>query len=535
LTNQEFREFLAAKLPEFSRARTLAFLAITNNSVDVPRKGSSVVAAKFDFDTVAEVIDTITHCGKKLKLANSTSLDYRNCAAIKVFSAVKFDPQCFANLQPFVYFFCRYLPPGGIDEFLFLASLQAFLKSETFRQSFTFSERYSSPSFEPEIDRSPVQSFLSFYSFFTPDNLPPFQLSSLFHQSSIRKKWSVIICNKTELYSSPLPTFHLSHVEFAFDQSISISVVCVLNYRSICQHFESIPMSNESSAVLHVVPPFVFITNANKCYKIALLSASVFLFLKIRSQTNQIIRFRLCEESQAWQGDHLSVSSTFSPFENVPFPMGSLFTGAFEQWLAGIARNSFWKDIYLQMLPEVNLELSQLVQLVHSVLCDSVPPREILKVDLGAAGASRVSLPRILGRVDAVKFIDEFLAEFGRLVGDAERHYVWRNNLVVYQVVPNQLCSRCVVFGKTLLVFGAIPEPAALEEPAAALPIGQLARSGIELVQFARNAVEVIVALKQLNKLAVVKQIVNDAISKGSIVFTSPHVRTVDDFLQNIT
>jgi hypothetical protein len=344
----------------------------------------------------------------------------------------------------------------------------------------------------------------------------------------------VIICNKAEVYSSPLPTFRPSCVEFSFDRSILISVVCVLNYRSICQHFESIAMSDGGSAVLHVAPPFLFITNASKYYKIKLFSSSVFLFLKIQSQMSQMMRFRLREEPQVRQNDHLSVNSVFSPFENVPFPMGSLFTVAFEQRLASAARNTFWKDIYVHLLPDVNLEMSQLVQLVHSVLCDSVPLTEILRVDLDAAEGFRVPLPRILGRVDAVQFVGEFLAEFGRLVGDPEKHRVWRDNPVVYQVAPNQPCSRCIVFGGTLLIFGATPEPAALQEAAMALPIGQLARSGIELVQFARNAVEVIVALKQLNQLTVVKQIVNDAISKASIVFTSPHVRTIDDFLQHV-
>jgi hypothetical protein len=533
--NEQFRGFLTEELTSFNRPQTLAVLAIANNSVDVPRKGSSVIASKFDFSTVSELIDTITHRGKKLKLVNSTSLDYRNCAAIKIISSVNFSPEWFSDLQPFLDFFQKYVPEGCVDEFLFLASLQEFLKSDEFRRRFTFWSNCRLPDFEPEIDRSPIQSFLSFYSFFTPENLPKFQLSSICHQSSIRKDWSVIICDKSEIYSSPLPTFLPSCVEFEFAQAVELSIVSVLNYRSISQHFELIHISNDSLTNLQILPPLVVISNGDKRYKIDLLSSSVFVFLKIQSHINQIIKFRLVENYGFEPMDLTSASfvkSAFSPFENNPFPMGSLFTDSFEQLLCGAAKNYFWKSICLQILPEIQLEMPRLIAFVHSVLCDSVPLTEVLNVDIETSPTVLVPLTKLLRGVDKGEFVDQFVAEFERQIGDIERHGVWKTNSVVHQVAPHQMCSRCVVFSETLLVFGATREPVELPALAPALPISQLARSGIELVQFARNAVEVVIALGQPEKLGTIKAIVDKAIEQKSIVFTSPKVRSVDDFVR---
>jgi hypothetical protein len=209
--------------------------------------------------------------------------------------------------------------------------------------------------------------------------------------------------------------------------------------------------------------------------------------------------------------------------------MGSLFADWFLRSLGEAVRNAFWKSIYLRLLPEAQLQMSFLVRLVHALLCDTVPIREIVRVDFVGINRPKIDLRVLLSKVPQTEFVESFVSEFERSVSDIDKHGIWKNNTAAYLVAKGELCTSCVIFGEKLLVIGTKES----ESPLAglALPMDQLARSGIELVRFTRNVIEVIIALGAVAQLVRVRQIVEKGIEMGSIVFRSPDVYTLNDFI----
>jgi hypothetical protein len=469
----------------------------------------------------------------RLTAANCV-VDFRNYRSLDVRGPIAFDPEWFEDLQPFVEFFNRFAPESELEELLYLSSLNEFLRAPFFRARFAL--RAQTTTIEPEIHPSSIQRFLSFYIFLPNEKLPEFQLASLYHKSSIRDDWSLIVTEKEDVYSSPLPTAQYAAVLLAFEQPVLVTVLSMLNQQSICQRFG--PFQVAASMSLEVWPEKVEMTDGqSEIHRLPLLSSSLLVFFKIESKVGQIIKFRVVQGPLS-RNEALPIKtadSISSPFEFTTLPMGSLFTESFLKSLGHAVRNTIWKSIYLQLLPETQLELPFLVRLVHALLCDSVSVSEILKVKLDFVEVTgrTIDLSGILSKVPKEEFVDRFLDEFERSVSDIGKHGIWGNNTAAYLVAEGAVCTYCVVFGKQeLLVVGQT----AATSPFAglALPIDQLARSGIELVRFARNVVQVIFALGQLQILGRVKEIVQKGVDMGSIVLRSPDVYTVDDFVAKL-
>jgi hypothetical protein len=528
----EFREFISSQLLTFNRMQTLAFFAITNNALDVPRRGSTVTASTTDCVVITDTIDVILGTGKKMRLAaQNTLVDFRNCRSVDVRGSLPFNPDWFSNLQPFVDFFNRFTPENDFDELLYLSSLQEFLCSPFFRAR--FSVRSFPTTIEPENHPSPMHRFISFYLFLPNEKLPEFQLASVYHKSSIRNDWSLIVTEKEDVYSSPLPTAQYAAVQLKFEHPVLVTVLSMLNQQSICQRFGPFQIASEMS--LEVSPEKVDLTNSDlEIHRLHLLSSSLLVFLKIESKLGQLIRFRITPElrNRIELLPIKTADSISSPFEFTTFPMGSLFTDSFLKSLSDFVRNAFWKSICLRLLPEIELDLSFLVRLVHALLCDSAPITEIVRVEFVGIAVRTINLAGILSRVPKGEFVDRFLNEFELFMSDPDKHGIWRNNTAVCLVAENDICRSCVIFGERLAVIGKT----AIESPFAgmALPMDQLARSGIELVRFARNIVHVIITLGQREKLDRVKEIVQKGIEMGSIVLRSSDIYTIDHFITKL-
>jgi hypothetical protein len=247
-----------------------------------------------------------------------------------------------------------------------------------------------------------------------------------------------------------------------------------------------------------------------------------------------MIKFRIIPGiTQKIESRPIIIDSPVSyPFDFSILPSGSLFTDFLQHRLSDAVCNSFWKSIYPRFVPFVQLDLPFLVLLVHSLLCDSVPLNEIIKTNFVGTTAPPIDLNVLLTNVSKSEFINLFLREFELWVADPAKHGIWKNNSEAYLVAQKDVCCECVVFGKRLLVVGET----AVESPVSglALPLGQLARSGVELVRFARNAVAVLIALDELDQFERVREIALKGVTMGSIVLCSPDVYTVDHFIEKL-
>jgi hypothetical protein len=101
--------------------------------------------------------------------------------------------------------------------------------------------------------------------------------------------------------------------------------------------------------------------------------------------------------------------------------------------------------------------------------------------------------------VDPLAFSDAFLTRFEDLVADSNLDGIWADNRFAYRLSGPSAHSQCAIFGERIVVIGDSPQVLDLTE--FALPICHLNRSGIELLRFGRNTVEVCVALNQRDKL----------------------------------
>jgi hypothetical protein len=432
-----------------------------------------------------------------------------------------------------VRFFQQFKPTGCLDEILYLASIQAFLVLDRFRAKFLLGEDFLPRTFSPEVDPTCVQRFLMFNSFFKAENLPKFQLASLYCDSVVADDWFGVLCVRDTIWSSPLPIHCPLMVELEFQKPTSIHLVSVLN--SSCQGFE--PVHLNQSCLIQVSHDYVAIANRQQLWRFDIISGSLFVYFRLECRSNQLVKFRLKEEFEPINMDCSKVVNwAFRRLEPSPFPNGSLFVDSLRKTLSEAVKNHLWKSIFMQLMPDFDLGLPRLVSLVHSLLCDVTPIHEVLRVQSATAPVQRqFSVGQIVSKVGQAAFLSEFIAEFERLMNDPRRHRIWSDNLVVYIVYPNDKCSNCVVFDKELIVFGEGQQIAKIERPAPALPIGQLARSGIELAMFARNCIELAIVLKCEEMLDVVRAIARRAISDGSIVFRSRDVLSVDEIINNIS
>jgi hypothetical protein len=430
-----------------------------------------------------------------------------------------------------VDFFNVFTPSDQFDELFYLASLNEFLNAPDFRKGFTLQSPLPAP--EMGVFPAPIQQFIDFDLSLPPERLPPFQFASIYHESSIRVGWSLIVTDGEDVYSSLLPVGKDGEVEMELEMPVSATVLSTIIPPPLCQHFG--PFQVRSRMTLSLTAEKVrLICDDAIVHHCLLYSSSLFVFLKIESPLGQLIKFRVLSTSSE-KAESLPIvvdSALWSAFHYPVFPLGSLFTDSFQGGLADSIRNSFWKSIYLRILPSLQLDSAFLVRVVHALLCDAVPISEILRVDFVGITGPSIALCEILSKVNSVEFIDRFLNELDVWVRDNDKHRVWRDNTTAFPVGKMEVCRGCVVFGEADLVIATH----AMESPCAgaALPMQQLARSGIELLRFVRNAVDVICALGQFEQLDRVREIVQNGVEMRSVVLCSPAVYTIDDFIAKL-
>jgi hypothetical protein len=189
------------------------------------------------------------------------------------------------------------------------------------------------------------------------------------------------------------------------------------------------------------------------------------------------------------------------------------------------------KEIYSQLSP-ASLDLKTVVYLVQSLLCDSVPLSLIFRKQVFQhPERPSISLKRLLANIDLGAFADAFIDEFERMSADREKHQIWRDNVAAFRHWGAASYSNCVIFGEKLRIIGPVAE--VLEIDGFALPVTQLGRSGIELLRFARNAVQVALESGE-ERIKRIAEIVRAAVEAGSVVFGSPDVYTVDEFVRQL-
>jgi hypothetical protein len=528
-TCSEFRDFLAENLAFFDKITMLAFLAIANNALDIPRRGSTIMAVTTNCTVLSDTVECISD-GTDVRLAElGTTLDLRNCTSLEVHSPSQFDPSCIEDMRPFVTFFETFAPTEAFEEALFLASLQDFLKAPGFREQFSVPS--SLPVVAPQMFPSPVQEFLDFYVTRPTEKAPPFQLASQSHGSSIRRIWSVIVTDREEVYSSPLPIGIELAIELSFELPVMVTVLSALAQPSLWQHFG--PFHVRSELALLLTDGRIEIgTDGCQIHRLSLFSSSCLLMLKIECTVAQLIKFRTARPEEHESLPIVFVTPAWKPFDISIFPRSSLFTDFLYNSLAGSVRNWLWKSVYLRLLPDLSVELNFLLHLVHALLCDTVPINEILKVDFTGIARPTIDLGVMLSRVDAPGLIDLFLEQLDAWVRDRARHGVWKDNPSAYPVAAGEPCRDCVVFGARALAVSAGPMDSPFD--GIALPMQHLARSGIELVRLVRNTVAVAIAVGQIETLEKVQAIVQTGIKMGSVVLCSPCVHTVEDFITTL-
>jgi hypothetical protein len=122
----------------------------------------------------------------------------------------------------------------------------------------------STPSGSRTCSRSSTFSTslrFSFSLFLPNEKLPEFELASVYHKSSIRSDWSLIVTDKEDVYSSPLPTGQDAAVHLQFEQPVLVTVLVMLNPQSICHRFG--PFRIASAMSLAILPGKVELTNAS--------------------------------------------------------------------------------------------------------------------------------------------------------------------------------------------------------------------------------------------------------------------------------
>jgi hypothetical protein len=334
------------------------------------------------------------------------------------------------------------------------------------------------------------------------------------------------------LFSSPLPVQIATFLEIEFSAPVSLTTVAVLNRHSISVEYSAVSIPANQVVFLDVHPlDKLTITTADTVFEWPFCPGICFVYLRVQSPQNFIVKFRVGSDFTASENSHLVVErGNFFQGEKPAVPIGSIFSNCYHSALEAKARNALLKEIYLDLLPQIEVKLPVLVDLVHSLLCDSVPVRSLVvpKVPLHKDRLP-VNLQSILSNVDKEAFADAFIDEFERLVSNRELHGIWKNNGSAFRRTGPNSYSNCIIFAEMVKVVGSSPE--VLEITDFAVPITQVCGTGMELLQFARNSVQVAIQLELENKLERIRAIVKAAVDEKSPVFTSPDLHSVDDFI----
>jgi hypothetical protein len=515
--NHDCRDYFADQLSE--SIDFLPLLAVMNNSVNFAHPGSIVSGFTFGYQVVDGVVDD---SGGVLVDSRPEPFDLRNLQKFQVRNRVNFDPEIFGNLQNFKDFFQKTEDRSPLEKLFFLASLADFAKLEAFRSDFSFDS--SGLEFEPEDGRSTVQDFLCFQATFREPH-PPFQLASATHKSSLRKDWSMCVSEKEIVQSSPLPPTGDVTIEFEFSATVSVTLVSVLNHSAICAEYSPFSVSHGEQFFVHIETGTVFMRTSTSEKQFLLTPGVLFCYLRIQPKSNVLIKFRVSSGDFAKSPEEHPVR--FFAAGNPSFPMGSLFTEYFGDLLVRAAQSTFVKEISFQFFSSLSLDLRVSVSLVHSLLCDSISLDRIIRIPLfHQEDRPPIDLRLLLCAVNQEEFANAFLGRFEELVADPVRHGIWPDNRFAFRLSGPHPYSNCVVFGERISVIGEKAE--VIDLAGFALPITHLNRSGIELLRFARNAVEVCLALNQRDKLG---RIVEIGQKQTSPVFTSPDLYSIADFI----
>jgi hypothetical protein len=335
-----------------------------------------------------------------------------------------------------------------------------------------------------------------------------------------------------DVFCSPLPLDVDLTVEFAFSAPVCVAVMALLNHRAISVEYPPVAIPAGVSAFFAIARFDRLILSAGEVFEFPVCPGMLFAYLKIRCRSSVIVKFGVVGKQTVGKGKIVPPDKFFRA-GNPGIPMGALFADSFHESLIADVRNTLAKDIYAELLPAISLSLGKLVKLVHALLCDSVPIGRVIRVEVfQRAERGAVNLGEILAGVDGEEFVGEFTGQLEALVRKRELHGIWRNNTAAFRESGVCEYSNCVVFEEKISVIGITPELRELK--GFALPVTQLARSGIEILRFARNAVQVAIQLGCENALDRIRGLAKEAIEDGSIVFTSPDLYSVEDFICQI-
>ena len=540
-TSAEFRNYIYDSLLDFQGYQRLAVLAITNNMHNLPSVGSFIRGIDCNCTSIEGTVKDIDRSGHVVRLVSGDQIDIRMCRTLSVSVVAPFDAKIFEKYDNFVDFFdIMSKEMTVVEKFYFFASLREFALVDEFAEKF-FSSRFLKPELIVIGLQAPGLKFIRLAAAIPMSGLSEFTFSDNQGKIGSDGEWSILTSTRKAVNSSPMHPFVEQTVYMLFARPIQLSILSKMTEDQVVVHHETLTVKENTQLKVALLPSEakVEVSFGDVVRKYMILPSCYFVFFKIEGNTNLVFKYKAeskpgmtTTSTNAYRDIDIG-ELTFSEFENCNIPLSAPFVRAIMDQIASLVMNQCLIDIYSHR-PSL-LTLDQLVDIVHVLLRSRVNPIHLCRVRCPFIPVDEEisDVPDILRNVDPGVFIDKYIDKFEEFIKNDEYHWVWKNNNAAFSMSHPYNFSKVIIFDNPIVAVGDEPRRIQLKPGTMVLPLCALDHSGIELVKCVRILVLLARIFNLPEKLDRVRDLVNQSKERGSPVFNSPDICTIDEMMSS--
>lgn len=293
----------------------IAFFAICNNTIDIPKEGNNFYATHIDGSRYIGKIKNVDEGSKKFEINSlndeTKSVERRKCQTIVSTSSVKFDASVFTDFTHFSKIF-QQEDNDPVHKIFKITSLYEFSKIEAFRDVFDSSKIDFPSEFHPHCIELNLTQFWDFYIPFYPSELPPFLFRSMNSKSICRGTMVDGIIEGTFgtvvkddiLMSAPLHPNQSAKITFLVGantqpKAFKLSLYSMMTMKSVFLNSDSLnfpdELSTEVSEIVVEVKPkekYISVTHNNRSRRFPMLPSAVLHFIAVIPPPSRSIQFK---------------------------------------------------------------------------------------------------------------------------------------------------------------------------------------------------------------------------------------------------
>ena len=537
-TSSEFRNYIYNSLLDFQGYQRLAVLAIANNTHCLPTEGCSVKGVYYNCACVQGEVKSIDRSGHVVRLLSGDQLDMRMCRTLTVTPDAIFDPRIFPEYDKFVEFFDKVSKSMSVvEKFYFFASLREFSTVDEFAEKFYDGTRFFPPEMIVVGFQAPALKFIRLAAAIPMSGLSPIAFSDQQAKIVPGGEWTIMNSSRKSVNSSPMHPFVEQTTELIFARPVRLSIFSKMTEDNVVALHETVQVKENEPVKITMIPTEsrLEVVFGEVTRKYLMLPSSYFAFLRIEGTSNLVFKYKTEFKTELAMGtsnafkDPDAAQLKFSEFENCNIPLSAPFVRALMNLIASRTANQCITDIYSHRPYLLNMD--QLVDVIHVLLCARVNPIHLCRIRCPfiPVDEDTSDLPSILKHVDPAVFIDTYIDKFETLLADDERHGIWKNNMIAFTMSQPYDFSKVIIFDNPVIAVGEEPRRLHLKPGTFVLPLCELDRSGIELVKCVRNCVILTKVFNHPSKLDRVRDLIKQSQERGSPIFNSPDICTIDE------